>query len=233
LAGPLLSRRGFKAARRRVGGLFLRHFGPATLSWLSRSWSLESLGAEHLERVRAPARGFLLSIWHGRMALGVEGYRSHGWHVLVSPSADGDLSDRLLRAFGYDVIRGSASRGGAQALRAMLAVLDADGTIVITPDGPRGPRHSMNPGLAWMARATGRPVLPAGLTCDRAWRLKSWDRFTIPRRGARVVAIFGEPVEVSREGGDAELARATQVIHDRMIACEVRGFEHLGVERDW
>ena len=199
------------------------------------------LGLEHLgpsaERKHDAAplagSGRMIALWHGRMLLGVAFGRERRWAVLVSPSADGEISERMLHDFGYRVIRGSSSRGGARALRVMLNELGQGSVVVLTPDGPRGPRHAMNPGLAWMSRATGYPVVPMGLVSNRAWRLSSWDAFTIPKPFARVALVFGEPLQVPREASQAELDAATEVIRGRMFECERRGLAHIGAKEDW
>jgi len=167
------------------------------------------------------------------MIIGALMHARRGWHVLVSPSGDGDVSEKLLESLGYHVIRGSASSGGARALREMLSVLEEGAVLVITPDGPRGPMHSMNPGLAWMARATGRAVIPSAFVCDRAWHANSWDNFTLPKPFARILLIYGEPLSVPREADEAAQGEATAEIKRRMLAAERRAFEHLGREVDW
>lgn len=91
----------------------------------------------------------------------------------------------------------------------------------------------MNPGLAWMARATGYPIVPVGFGVDRAWRLASWDRFTLPKPRARIAMVYGEPVHVPRDATPETLARATEQVRENLIAAEKRGFEHLGVSTDW
>lgn len=224
--------RRLKAVRRRVGDRLLRALGPSTLTRLSRTWKTELVGGEHYDHALRQG-GLILSLWHGRMIVPIEFFRGKPWHILVSPSEDGDLSERLLQAMGFGVIRGSSSRGGARALREMLEVLDAHGVVVVTPDGPRGPMHSMNVGVAWMAKATGRPIVPLGSSVDRAWHLASWDRFTIPKPRARVVFGYGEPIHVSREADGAELARVSEHLRERMLAVEREGFERLGVQPDW
>jgi hypothetical protein len=228
-------RRRFRRARRKLGGVVLGACGPAVMGRLSRTWRTEVFGIEHLESLGA-GKGCMIAIWHGRMLLGMEHYGGRRWNVLVSKSDDGSLVMRLLAHFGYHVIRGStgaSQKGGARALREMLGVLEGGGYVVVTPDGPRGPRHEMSPGLAWMARATGFAVVPLGLATDRAWRLRSWDRFTIPMPRARVVLEFAAPVHVSREGGRDELEAATHTIRERLLAAERRAFERLGQEPDW
>lgn len=226
-------RRRWKRTRRKVGSLTAAAFGPLVLSRLSRTWKVSLHGEERLARAQATHRGHFMALWHGRMLLGLPHHGRRDWHVLVSPSADGDISQRLLERFRYKVIRGSSSRGGARALREMLTVLDAGAVLIITPDGPRGPRHSMNPGLAWMARATGYPIVPIGFGVDRAWRLNSWDRFTIPKPGARVAMVYGEPISVPRAATSAELDSATRAIHDSLVAAEREGFAHLASPVDW
>ena len=226
------ARRALKHLRRRIGHRLVVWFGPVVLRALSRTWKMTVLGEEHLEAARAGGRGHFMALWHGRMIVGLPHHSQQDWHVLVSPSEDGDISESLLEGFHYEVIRGSTSRGGARALREMLVVLERGGVLVITPDGPRGPRHSMNPGLAWMARATGHPIVPIGFGCDRAWHARSWDRFTIPKPWSRVVMTYGEPVRVSRDATPAELERATESIRARMIDAEKRSAAELGVEPD-
>lgn len=189
------------------------------------------LGTEHLPA--AGSGGHFMALWHGRMVVALPHHAGRDWHVLVSPSQDGDISEALLKGFGCRVIRGSSSRGGARALREMLRVLRGGSVLIVTPDGPRGPRHSMNPGLAWMARATGFAVVPCGFVCDRAWRARSWDRFTVPKPRARVALVYGAPVRIERSASVEDLDAATERIRAGMMRAEQRGFDHLQEPPDW
>ena len=209
--------------------LLLRACGPWLLRGLSARWKVEELDTPAAQADSAA----LICLWHGRMLVGMRHYSPRKWVVLVSASEDGDVSERLLQALGFRVIRGSSSRGGARALRSMLEALGAGQRVIVTPDGPRGPRHVPNQGLAWMARATGYPILPLGMSCDRAWRLGSWDRFTIPKPGARIVYTWGAPIHVERHAGPRELEAATRLVRERLMEAERRGFERLHAEPDW
>lgn len=208
-------RRGFRKLRRGLGGITTRLLLPAFLRALGSTWRVRRIGVENLERARA-GDGFLAAMWHGDMLAPLPIHRRMGVGVLVSPSGDGELVRLVLERFGYAVIRGSSSKGSARALRAMKAHLGAGGSVVITPDGPRGPRQTMNLGLAWLARETRCPILPLRVECDRAWRLKSWDRFQIPKPWARVTIEYGELLEVSPAADDDELERATELIRTRL-----------------
>lgn len=212
-----------------MGARLMPWVGAPLFNRLAASWRIEFVDDD----VLASDEGCIVAMWHGRMLLLIRQYRERGVYVLVSRSGDGDVSERLLQRFGYGVVRGSKSRGGARSLREMLAVLRTNGVVVITPDGPRGPRHSMNDGVAWMARATGFPIIPVGVGADRAWRLRSWDRFTIPKPRARVAVSFGEPIVVPRDGGDQALQEASETLRKRLLEAERRAFAHLGVAPDW
>lgn len=242
------TRRRYRIARRTVGGWVLGALGPCSLRGLAHTWHLEQLGQPPAPAAQGPIQGgptrggpirggrdqgALICLWHGRMACGLVPFGERGWSVLVSPSDDGELSRRLLERNGYHVIRGSASRGGARALREMLARLGGGARVVLTPDGPRGPRHHVNPGVAWMARQTGLSVHALGVACDRAWRLGSWDRFTIPRPRARVVFAWADPICVAADCPDEGLAAATDALREALLGAERAAFEHLGVEPDW
>lgn len=226
-------RRRMRVFRRTIGLAIIGRLGPFALRRLCGSWKTEQIDAHNWEAAGGGKHGLLLALWHGRMVCGMPGHANRGFAVLVSHSHDGELIARMLARFGYGTIRGSSSKGGARAVREMLDKVAKDAVIVITPDGPRGPRHAMNPGLAWLARETGFPVVPMGYACDKAWYLKSWDRFTIPKFGARLVLCYGKPVSVAKDAGEAELQQATTAIREGLLEAERRGFAHLGKEPDW
>lgn len=222
---------GFKAFRRRVGRAISITVGAHAVRALARTWRPTVAGEEHVATARAHGGGYFMALWHGRMLLPVVRHGRQGYYVLVSASKDGDVSEALLQRIGYGVVRGSTGRHGGEALREMLRLLRAGSPIAITPDGPRGPPRSMNPGLAWMSKATGFPVVPCGFVGANTWHLKSWDRFTIPKPFSRVAFVYEEPLLVPR-GAEVDIESASQQIRERMERAERRGFELLGVEPD-
>jgi lysophospholipid acyltransferase (LPLAT)-like uncharacterized protein len=208
----------------------MRIVGALCFRLLSKTWTVEIHHEEQFAASKGKGGGHFMALWHGKMLVGLPHYRDRGYKVLVSSSGDGDISEHLLETFGYGVIRGSSSRGGARALREMLTALREGCVLVITPDGPRGPRHSMNPGLAWMSRATGYGVVPCGFASERHWRARSWDRLMIPKPWSRVVFYYEEPVFVGREATEEEQAEATDLIQERMLSAERAAAAILGQE---
>jgi lysophospholipid acyltransferase (LPLAT)-like uncharacterized protein len=115
---------------------------------------------------------------------------------LVSPSVDGEVPARIARSWGAKVIRGSANRTGAQALREMQQMMKDGYSIVTTADGPNGPKYEFKQGAVLMARIGNVPMVPVACAAERAWYLKRWDDFMIPKPFSRVVLAVGEPIAV-------------------------------------
>lgn len=219
--------------RRRVGGWLVERLAPWLLRLLALTWRVERRGDAGQALQRGP-RPWIVAMWHGRMLalMPLRGHCGRNIGVLVSPSDDGGLAQRALRAFRYRVVRGSLSRGGARALREMHDLLAGGGQLVVTPDGPRGPRHGMNVGIAWLARSSGVPIVPVGLAVDRAWRLRSWDRFTIPKPFAKLCVVYGDPIVVDATASDGDLERIAARVRATLLAEERAAFARLAVADD-
>lgn len=117
---------------------------------------------------------------------------------LISASVDGEVPHRIARAWGAEVIRGSANQTGALVLRDMQQMMKRGISIVTTADGPNGPKYEFKPGTVLMARIGGAPMVPMACAADRAWYLDRWDHFMIPKPFARVVLAVGDPITVPR-----------------------------------
>ncbi len=165
----------------------------------------------------------LWALWHETILMSVWHHRDREVHVMISASRDGELITTIGKFFGYTAVRGSSSKGGKEATREMVDYLKAGKRCAITPDGPRGPRREMKKGAVEIARLTGAPVVPFGFAAEHCWRLRSWDRFIIPKPFSRAVFVYGEPIRIPADGGDDqgylqkiqnELDRVTQAAED-------------------
>ncbi len=162
------------------------------------------IGEEHIEPYISDDKVCAPCYWHQHHVLGSTLIRSwirRGFKAcfLVSGSVDGDVPERIARAWGAEVIRGSANQSGALALRDQQKMMKTGYSIVTTADGPRGPKYEFKAGTVLMARVAGVPMIPIGCAADRAWYLNRWDDFMIPKPFARVVIAVGEPIPVPRE----------------------------------
>lgn len=138
--------------------------------------------------------------------------------ALTSASHDGDMVARAMGVFGVKAIRGSSSRRGVAALVGLKKALKDGSDVSITPDGPRGPRYVVQPGIIKVAESSGAPIVQLHATFSSAWRIKSWDRFAIPKPFSKVVVTFAKPIYYER-GMDAEaLVHACRELEKSMRA---------------
>lgn len=154
------------------------------------------------------SENYIGALWHNRLLIFPLVLRRffsnrHG-AALISASRDGDLLSDAIHRFDYDVVRGSSSRLGATALLQLGDVLARHGDVVITPDGPRGPAYELGPGIIFLAQKTGAAVLPINMEYSSCWRVKSWDRFIIPRPFSKVRVIIDRPERIKSTSSDPE-----------------------------
>jgi lysophospholipid acyltransferase (LPLAT)-like uncharacterized protein len=125
--------------------------------------------------------------------------------MLLSRHRDAEILSHAARHMGFETVRGSTNRGGVAAIRQLLDK-SRRMHLTITPDGPRGPRRRMAPGPIFLAGKLGMPLVLMGMGYDRPWRVKSWDRFAIPRPCTRARCITSPaihvPPDLDRKGLD-------------------------------
>ncbi len=172
---------------------------------LGRSLRYAFINYETEQRLRRTGEP-ILAVWHSQLFFFVYYYRDQAIPVMMSHSADGEILARLANSLGFFPVRGSSSRGGMAAFREVVRLLKEGRGTGFAPDGPRGPRCLVQPGISELARASGRPILPASFAARRRVVFNSWDRFVLPLPFSRVVVIYGEPLEV-RPNDDGETAR--------------------------
>ena len=166
---------------------------------------------------RSPAPSGIYAFWHAQQLSMLWHYRRSGAAILISASRDGEYIARIAKAVGYRPVRGSTSRLGAAGLKEMIRHAGEGKTVAFTPDGPRGPRHSVQPGVLAVAQQTGCPIVPTAVGLSDFWELPSWDRFRVPKPFARGWSCWGEPLYVPADADAAALRRMADELRRRMI----------------
>ncbi len=161
---------------------------------------------------------FVLVFWHGSMTHPWWRMRHRNASALVSLSKDGEILTRLLRSWGYHVIRGSSSKQSKEAMDMMRGVVRDGYTLCVTPDGPRGPYHEMKMGAIRVAQTTGVPLVMVTVGYSRFKRLKrSWDRFEIPLPFSAARVEYSNPIlidpSLSGEALDEKRADLEKAMH--------------------
>jgi lysophospholipid acyltransferase (LPLAT)-like uncharacterized protein len=188
---------------------------------------IEVRGERALESARRDPGHYILCFWHSRFVLMPYCYPGPRIVVLSSNHRDAEALVRILRKFGIEQARGSSTSGGATGLRQILRKVEEGCDVGLTPDGPRGPRRRVQPGVVAVARFTGLPIIPVTFSAAPSRRLRTWDRTLLPKLFSRGLFVYGDPVVVPRDATpqvqeerrlalEAELDRITDLADDAM-----------------
>ena len=197
------------------------------IAFLMKMWSLTLRyhvdSQRRLAPPQLPAQPIIFALWHNRIFTMPPIWQRTGGKnrktvVLTSASKDGTILATTMKIFGLGSIRGSSSRRAVTALIGMKKALLSGFDVCITPDGPRGPRYQVQPGLLKIAQLTGCPIIPIHLRYSAAWRLSSWDRFVLPMPFSRVSVSFGPPVEIPRDLDETQLETARLALSASLTA---------------
>ena len=197
------------------------------LAMICATLRYEVIAEEGVTPATPPARG-IFCFWH-RCTLPAGWYfRNFRCSILISRSFDGELIARTLGLLGYNSVRGSSSRGGAAGLMAMRDVLVAGEPVVFTADGPRGPIYQTKIGPVKLAAMTGEAIGSFYLLPERAWAMRSWDRFMVPMPFSRVAVSWARAVSAPRADADAATLEAKRgELNDALERARLRAEAHF------
>ena len=198
---------------------------------ISRTWRFR-----HPDDPHRPYRPLLKhgvhACWHEHLLPLTCLFAGQNLATLASHDRDGEIISRLLRRLGYDVARGSSTRGGSAGFRQLTRAFAAGRGVILTGDGPRGPRRSLKEGTARMAALTDSPVTVVGVAASSGSRLRSWDRFLIPAPGSTVFVSPAPVAPCAAPGtGDIHAALQREVARCEQAAREARWSDPPGIER--
>lgn len=160
---------------------------------------------------------FIFVAWHGDLLSQPINYftnRPHGIvKTMISQSKDGEIIAKVYSLFGIDSIRGSSSKGATKALISTIREIKAGVDVALTPDGPRGPRHTVADGVIAIAQKSGARIIVLNSKPTSYWQFKSWDKFVLPKPFGRIDFYMSEPYNIN----DLEFEEARNFIKDKMM----------------
>lgn len=168
----------------------------------------------------------IFAFWHCKLLMMGSGLKGCNGYTLISSHRDGGFIADTLALQGFKTIRGSSTQGGARALIQMIQKSKSEFCdFGITPDGPKGPKGIVKPGIILLAKKTGVKIYPVMWATSRYWQIKSsWDHFSIPQPFSKGVFVFGNPVSIR---GDEQLDDALTRIQSAMDAVQKRADNHF------
>ena len=190
----------------------------------SLTWKVE--GLEHLH-FDGDGRRPIMAFFHGRVLTATYFFRDRGIVVMISENFDGEWIARIIKRFGYGTSRGSTTRGGQRALLHLKRDMARGRPAGFAVDGPRGPARAVQPGVIWLAKLTGNPVVPFHMEASDYWSLRSWDRTQIPKPFSTVALAVGNPIDVPRDADDAGIEAKRGEVEEALHNLEHRALALL------
>jgi lysophospholipid acyltransferase (LPLAT)-like uncharacterized protein len=170
---------------------------------MAKSLRFEVEGLENVTDVLNSKKTVIMAVWHNEL-LALSAYsivKNLPYVTIASDSNDGQIITDILERIGYEVVRGSSSKGGLKALLGMTRVMKTKGRIgIITMDGPKGPRHQVKQGIMAIAQRTDSLIIPMRAYLERPIVFeKSWDQFELPRPFDRCKIFMGTPFQITEK----------------------------------
>jgi lysophospholipid acyltransferase (LPLAT)-like uncharacterized protein len=207
---------------KRLQAAAIAALGYPLVALLGRTFRWHVEGREHLDAVERSGRPPIMAFWHGRILPSTVFFQRRGIVVLTSENFDGEWIARIITRFGYGTARGSTSRGAVRGLVQLRRDMAAGRPAGFTVDGPRGPALKVQPGAAWLAKATGSPLVPFHIEAERFWTARSWDRTQVPRPFSRLVICIGEPLYVESTADQSGIEEASLRLERALLALMAR-----------
>ncbi|MDR2426311.1 MAG: DUF374 domain-containing protein [Endomicrobium sp.] len=172
----------------------------AKIIWVAASIINKTLRVELLNASHYYPCESIYSFWHGNAFTMLVLSKGSGIVIMASKSKDGALMAEVLSSFGYQVVRGSSSRGGERALLELIRHAKNGDNLAFAVDGPRGPYHVVKSGVIYAAQKTALPVITVCSSSKNKIILKkSWDKFNIPLPFSKTIQIWSNPIYVKPE----------------------------------
>jgi lysophospholipid acyltransferase (LPLAT)-like uncharacterized protein len=197
------------------------------------SWTIRTGMDVHPEAAGLDSRKVVYAFWHGRQFLLLSSFRNRGIVVMTSVSWAGRIQSRILTGMGYSVVRGSSGRKAVRALVDIAHAAESGEAAAFAVDGPSGPGRRCKPGVLYLARKLGYPIVPAATSARPSWRIgRTWCRYLVPAPFSRGVVLLGKPIHSAADGTleaeelDRILDELTDEADARLAPSRASGGEH-------
>jgi hypothetical protein len=205
----------------------------ALLGLLGLTWRFEVIAEEGLTPLLL-GRGAgprIFCFWHQCVLPCAVYFRTTGATILISRSFDGELITRILGLFGFRAVRGSSSRGARGGLLGLKQVIEDGKPAIFTADGPRGPIYQTKMGPIKLAQITGAPIGAFHLEPERAWTLRSWDRFLIPKPFTRICVSWAQWTHVPSDLAADAFEPRREELNAAIERARLRALDHFNKAR--
>ena len=187
-------------------------------------------GVQILDELESAGRTAVLPFFHGRQFLLTGFLAGRKLGVMSSFSRDGELQTHVMTGLGFEVVRGSASRGGARGLIGLKRLMEKGYHATVAVDGPKGPIHEVKPGAIYLAKKTGAPVIGLASSAHPAHIFsRAWDLYLLPWPFSKGAVVFSDPIYFDDDMSEEAMARDSHFLKEELLRLQERADEITGL----
>lgn len=216
-----------KRLSKRIAVFFFKQ----TLQLVGLTCRKKWIGLENVEKLRNSSQNWIYSIWHDNITIASYLLKKQNLVSLVSSSEDGSIAADILDSWGFQIVRGSSSKGGIKAILTMIKELKSGKCGAITPDGPRGPRYRLQNGILVIGQRTELPLVPFHVESTRQWVLNSWDQHKFPKPFSTLYICIGEPFFIPKDQDTHQLDETSKYFENIMLETVSTTLEYVNEEK--
>ncbi|MBN1549903.1 lysophospholipid acyltransferase family protein [bacterium] len=184
----------------------------------SFTYRISYVNSEVIQKFQSEGKSCILVHWHEDDLSLIGPHRYRNYCVLISHSRDGDILAHVMSKLGYSVVRGSSSKGGARGLIQLIRKAKSGSNVIVTVDGPRGPRHIVKPGAILLSQKSKQPIITvAAVAAKRYVFRKSWSQTYLPAPFSRVIIGYGGPIDPPKSGDASNLEKTQREVQENLI----------------
>lgn len=212
----------WRKMKRKTLSYFYAYLGKYLLRVLLLSCKVEIDGLEEF-KILASKQRCILMLWHNRLALIAEILHRYApqfiYAAFISKSKDAEPLAILARSYKSGKAIRVPHNARHQALKKVISHLKQSHEIlVITPDGPRGPRYIVKPGVALAAKEADATIIPFTWKASHYWELNTWDGLMLPKPFSKIYVTLGKPIKIEKENHPLE--SLTQYLQQELQALQ-------------
>jgi len=198
---------------------FLSNIAYLLIRTITFSLRIKYINKELVDEILRSGKKIIFAFWHQRQFLLVNSHKRMNILLMTSISDDGEFQTEVLSKFGYNFVRGSSTKGGVGALKAIVRGINQGSNAAIAVDGPRGPIYEVKDGIIFMAKMTDSCIIPVSTSSSSCFIFKkAWDRYILPLPLSKCVIIYGSPLIVKRDDDNDKKRQELKTELDRLTA---------------
>ena len=188
-------------------------------------------GVQILDELESAGRTAVIPFFHGRQFLLTGFLAGRKLGVMSSFSRDGELQTHIMTGLGFEVVRGSASKGGARGLIGLKRLMEKGYHATVAVDGPKGPIHEVKPGAVFLAKKSGAPVIGLAASARPAHIFsRAWDLYLLPWPFSKGAVIFSDPIYFNDDMSEEAMARDSRFLKEELLRLQQRADEITGLK---